>query len=324
MKIVEWPFKIIKRSFIWLTIGGLCIIGSWVVFVTAFKPSIEFTGWVQMTLSNAQQVETITIDIKDAIVAAWFPETTVNMEDKGGIVSLLVSLPSLSDDQVKEVNALISQTLVNKKHITSDEDIIGSAVNGPSVSSYMQSTAIQAIAAALIMIAIYMAFAFASMRKYISPVILAFVAIGTMVFDISIPIGVYGLVMMRDSTMVVDTIFVMAILATMAYSIGDTIVVLDRIRENSKNSQESLDNRQLMYGTLIETSLRQTMRRSISTGLALFLTIIAMYIFGEWAMKAFAFTMGVGVIAGSCSSIFIAPSLAFLLMGKWKKELQRL
>lgn len=324
MKIVEWPFKIVKKSFIWLTIGGLCIIASRVIFVSAFKPSIEFTGWVQMTLSNTQKVDTITTDIKDAIVSAWFPETTVNMEDKEGIISLLVSLPSLSDDQVKEVNVLISQTLINKGHITSDEDIIWSAINGPSVSGHMQSTAIQAIIAALIMIAIYMAFAFASMRKYISPVTLAFVAIGTMIFDISMPIGVYGLLMMRDSTMVIDLIFIIAILATMAYSIGDTIVILDRIRENSKNSQESLDNRQLMYGTLIETSLRQVMRRSISTGVALFLTIIAMYIFGEWAMKAFAFTMGVGVIAGSCSSIFIAPSLVFLLTGKWKKELKRL
>lgn len=324
MKIVEWPFKIVKKSFIWLTIGGLCIIASRAIFISAFRPSIEFTGWVQMTLSNAQQVETITTNIRDMIVSAWFPETTVNMENKEGIISLLVSLPSLSDDQVKEVNMLISQTLIDKGHITSDEDIIWSAINGPSVSSYMQSTAIQAIIIALILIALYMAFSFASMRKHISPITLAIVAIVTMIFDMSIPVGVYGFLMNIDATVTIDTIFVIAILTTIGYSINDTIIILDRIRENTQNNKDALENRQLMYGTLIETSLWQVIRRSILTWFSTFLAIVAMYIFGEAAMRSFALVMGVGIMAWTLSSIFIAAPLAYLLMGKWKKELHRL
>ncbi len=324
MKIVTGPFKIIKKSFMWLIISGLLILWSWFIFMTSFRPSIEFTGGIQMTLSDVQEADTLTTHVKDAIVNAWFTETVVSKEDKGVATSLLISLPSLSDNQVKEIHSLVSQTLITSRHIASDENIIGSSINGPSVSDYMQSTAIQAIVIALILIALYMAFSFASMRKHISPITLALVAIGTMVFDISIPIGVYGIIMNFDATVTVDTIFVIAILTTMGYSINDTIIVLDRIRENTQNNKDALENRQLMYGTLIETSLWQVIRRSMLTGLSTFLCIIAMYIFGATAMRSFALVMGVGIIAGTLSSIFIAAPLAYLLMGKWKKEMTRL
>lgn len=324
MKVVTGPFKIVKKSFLRLIIATLLIVGSRIVFVLSFKPSIEFTGGIQMTLSDVQQPETIVTHITEAITAAWLPESTVHVEDKDVALSLLVSLPFKDDNQVKEVGNLVSQALLNNKHIANEENIIWLSLNGPSVSGYMQSTAVQAIIVALILIAVYMAFSFASMRKHISPVTLALVAIGTMVFDISIPIGVYGLLMMIDATITVDTIFVIAILTTMWYSINDTIIVLDRIRENTQNNKDALESRQLMYGTLIETSLRQVIRRSMLTWLSTFLTVIAMYIFGEAAMKSFALIMGVGIIAGTLSSIFIASPLSYLLMGKWKKEMPRL
>ncbi|NOZ44278.1 MAG: hypothetical protein GXP45_03985 [bacterium] len=80
--------------------------------------------------------------------------------------------------------------------------------------------------------AIYMLISFAGIRKYVKPEILAVVTIVTMIFDISIPIGAYGVWMMVNPTIQVDTIFIIAILTTMGYSINDTIIIFDRVREN--------------------------------------------------------------------------------------------
>ncbi|HCY20430.1 TPA: hypothetical protein DIC40_00905 [Patescibacteria group bacterium] len=97
---------------------------------------------------------------------------------------------------------------------------------------------------------------------------------------------------------------------------NDTIIVFDRIRENIQNKNE----KNIVYGKLFDDSVRQTMRRSFGTVFSTFLVIVCMYIFGTGAVKDFAFTIGIGVIAGSYSSIFISAPLAYIMMGKYKKE----
>jgi preprotein translocase subunit SecF len=102
----------------------------------------------------------------------------------------------------------------------------------------MKSSTVSALIVGILFIAIYMMFSFASMRKHISPLTLAFVAIATMIFDISIPTGAYALWMSMNHTVTVDTIFVIAIMTTIGYSINDTIIILDRIRENTAKNKE--------------------------------------------------------------------------------------
>jgi SecD/SecF fusion protein len=107
--------------------------------------------------------------------------------------------------------------------------------------------------------AIYMMFSFATIRKSVSPSVLAMVTIVTMVFDISIPAGAYGFLMMINSSITIDTVFIIAVLTNMGYSINDTIIIFDRIRENIQNKNE----KGIVYGKIFDDSLRQTMRRSI-------------------------------------------------------------
>ncbi len=185
----------------------------------------------------------------------------------------------------------------------------------------MQRTALNALIIGLLFIVIYMFFSFYSVRNYISPGVLAVITIGTMVFDIAIPSGAYGIWMFFNSTIQVDTIFIIAILTCMGYSINDTIVIFDRVRENLKKSHGS---KSLVYGTIFEDSLWQTMRRSIATSFSTLLVIIFMFRFGSGLIQSFAFTVGIGVIAGSYSSIFIAAPLAYLVLGKMKKERKKL
>jgi SecD/SecF fusion protein len=145
--------------------------------------------------------------------------------------------------------------------------------------------------------------------------------VATMFFDISIPSGAYWLWMSINPTIQIDTVFIIAILTTMWYSINDTIIVFDRIRENFHNKGTGKD---ILYWKIFEDSLWQTMKRSIWTSLSTLLVVIAMFIFGSWVIKSFAFVIWVWVISGSFSSIFIAAPLAYIALWKYKKEKNKL
>jgi len=324
MKESHGLFKIIKRSFLWLTITGLVTIGAIAIFFINFRPSIEFTGGIQLSLNNINNQDTLVDNLTKSLTEKWFEKPQIHLEEKGTTDSLLVSLSFKDDNQVKEVSTIVNKLLIDGKYINSEEDIIGSSLNGPSISEYMESSAINAIVAGLILISVYMMFSFVSMRKHISPLTLAIVTMATMIFDLAIPAGWYGLWMAINNTITVDTTFIISMLTIMWYSINDTIIILDRVRENTIKYKEGLEKGTVLYGTLIENSVWQTMRRSIGTGLAVFIMVVAMFMFGASVMKTFAFTMGIGVIAGSFSSIFLASPLVYVLLNRWRKELPKL
>ncbi len=324
MKESQGLFKIIKRSFIWLVITTLLAIGGMTIFFINFRPSIEFTWGIQLSLENTKNTDTLTEKLTTTLTEKWFNDAQIHLENKGSTDSLLVSLAFKDDNQVKEVSNIINKLLIDEKYIDSEDNITNSSLNGPSVSSYMKSSAINAVLAWLVLISIYMMFSFVAMRKHISPLTLAIVTVATMIFDLAIPAGAYGLWMAFNNTITVDTTFIIAILTIMGYSINDTIIILDRIRENTVKYKEWLEKGTVLYGNLIENSVWQTMRRSIGTSLSTFLVIAAMFAFGESVMQSFAFTMGIGIIAGSISSIFLASPLVYILLNKWKKELPKL
>ena len=324
MKESHWLFKIIKRSFLWLIITASVAIGAISIFLINFRPSIEFTWGVQLSLNNINNQDKLIENLTQTLNEKWFENPQIHLEEKGSTDSLLVSLAFKDDNQVKEVSTIVNKLLIDGKYINSEEDIIGSSLNGPSISEYMKSSAINAVLAGLVLISIYMMFSFVSMRKHISPLTLAIVTMATMTFDLAIPAGAYGLWMAFNSSITVDTTFIISILTIMWYSINDTIIILDRVRENTIKYKEWLEKGTVLYGTLIENSIRQTMRRSIGTGLAVFIMVVAMFVFGASVMKTFAFTMGIGVIAWSFSSIFLASPLVYVLLNKWKKEFPKL
>lgn len=324
MKESQGLFKIIKRSFLWLFITVLLALGSLVLFFVNFRPSIEFTWWIQLSLENLQNKDSLESNVKKSLEEKWFNNAQIHLEEQKENTSLLISLPFKDDNQVKEVSTIVNKILIDNKYIEGEENIIWSSLNWPSVSSYMRSSAINAISAWLILIAIYMMFSFMAMRKHISPLTLAIVTIATMIFDLALPAWAYWLWMAFNSAITVDTTFIIAMLTIMWYSINDTIIILDRIRENTIKHKEWLEKGSILYGNLIENSVWQTMRRSIWTSLTTFLVIVSMFIFWQSTMQSFAFTMGIGVIAWSFSSIFLASPLVYILLNTWKKELPKL
>ncbi len=324
MKSPFWPFKIIKKSFIWIIISVLLIVAGAVLFTLNFKPSIEFTGGIELSLSQVQNSETLVSSINTILDEEGFTNPQTALETSNDTTKVIVALPFESDEQVKQVSEKINALLIENQYIMSEDNIIGLALNGPSVSSYMKSSAINALITGFVLIAIYMMFSFMAMRKHISPLVLAGVVLMTSIFDILIPAGAYGLWMAFDSTITVNTTFIIAMLTILWYSINDTIIILDRVRENTIRHKEQLENGQLLYGNLIEQSVWQTMRRSIGTSLTTFLVVAAMFVFWASAMQQFAFTMGIGVIAGSFSSIFLAAPLLYIFLNRRQTEMKKL
>lgn len=285
------------------------------------NPSIDFTGGMQIrvaTVLDDSFTKNATTYLSDQWIAA-----SIGIKPEELFTDIIIKTNTNEDSQVTQIANGIQSFLIENNYIADEEGIVQSSITGPSVGAYMQSAALRAVIIGIIFMVVYMLFSFAAIRKVVSPSILASVTIVTMLFDILIPAGAYGLLMLINPTIQVDTVFIIAILTIMGYSINDTIIIFDRIRENAE-SVVAEKSKNILYAKIFEDSLWQTMRRSIWTSVSTLMVIVAMYIFGTGVIKLFAFTTGIGVLAGTASSVFIAAPLAYLLLGKFSAEQKKL
>ena len=117
----------------------------------------------------------------------------------------------------------------------------------------------------------------------------------------------------------IDTPFIAAILTILGYSINDTIVVFDRIRENIKKNREGRNKVTLSFGEVIEKSINQVFTRSIYTSLTTLFSVIVLLILGGSTLKTFSMTLFIGMLVGTYSSVFVASPLVYI-MKKGKNE----
>lgn len=184
---------------------------------------------------------------------------------------------------------------------------------GPTVGKELASKAIWALTIVIISIIIYIAYSFRKVSQGPVPSwVYGVCAIIALVHDIVITIGFY-LTFCHFFGIEVDMLFVSALLTILGYSVNDTIVVYDRIRENLKIS--SADN----FEELINESVNQTITRSLNTGLCALFVLLALTLFGGESIRYFALTLFVGIIAGTYSSMFVASPL-LLLFQKFLKR----
>ena len=288
------------------------------MFFLNINLSIDFTGWMNVRVANTLDKD-FASNATSYLTNNGLENVSVQTKAEDDYTDISIKTRNSDDEQIAKISEGIQSFLIDNNYIADEEGILQLSVTGPSVGEYMQSAALRAIIIGIIFMVIYMLFSFAGIRKTISPSILATVTVITMLFDIAIPSGAYGLLMMINPTVQVDTVFIIAILTIMWYSINDTIIIFDRIRENTEKSTRDND-KWVVYAKIFESSLWQTMRRSIGTSLSTLLVVAAMYAFGTGVIQLFAFTTGVWVIAGTFSSIFIAAPLAYIMLGRFKKE----
>src|SRR3989344_417540 len=181
---------------------------------------------------------------------------------------------------------------------------------GPIVGSELKNKALIAILIVIICIVLFITFAFRKVSYPVSSWKYGLATIIALAHDVIIPTGIF-VVWSHFRGGEIDLLFVTALLAILGYSVHDTIVVFDRVRENLRISHDTKSK-----GSFVETvgmSVTQTFGRSINTSLTIFLALIALYFLGGEATRNFAFVLLVGVIAGTYSSIFIASPLLVTL-----------
>jgi preprotein translocase subunit SecF len=174
----------------------------------------------------------------------------------------------------------------------------------PSVGASVLDNAIIAIILVLVGISLYIAFAFRKASRPISSWKYGWITLLTLFHDVSIPAGMLA-ILGHFAHVQIDSDFIVALLVVMGFSVHDTIVVFDRIRENLLNQRGKVP-----FATIINNSVNQTLARSINTSLTLILVLLALYFVGPADLKYFVLTLLVGVTTGIYSSIFIAsPAL---------------
>jgi len=184
---------------------------------------------------------------------------------------------------------------------------------GPTVGKELQGKSVRAVIFVLIAIVIYIAIVFRGMSRVLSPWIMGIAAIIALLHDVIIPMGIFAL-LGHSAGIEVTAVFVAAVLTILGYSISDTVVVFDRVRENvlRRNSQDN-------FPTIVHKSIMQTLVRSVNTSATTLLSLVAVYFFGGESVKYFALALIIGIIAGTYSSIFIASPILVWWSGRKKR-----
>ncbi|MFV0599644.1 MAG: protein translocase subunit SecDF [Bacteroidales bacterium] len=233
-----------------------------------------------------------------------------------------------TDYKVKEDNEAVKREVIEKlyngtktfylsKEITLDEfqstqrsplGIISSEIVGPTIADDIKTSAIIAIIVSLIAIFIYIAIRFRNWKYSIG----GLVALG---FDAFFTIGIFSALNgVLPFSMDVDMNFVAAILTIIGFSINDTVVIFDRVRENI----HLYPNRN--FGEVMNMSVNQTLSRTINTVFTVFISLVIILIFGGDVLRGFAFALTIGTVSGSFSTLFISSPIAYLLISKQKQK----
>ena len=310
-------FGIIKRAYIWVILA-LCL-GIWggLVFLMTANYSEEFTGWVSISINTQTDSNEIQNNLRDFLAEKDYGKTTVHVNTTDEDTQIKINADLKNDDVVAQLSTDISDFLIDNWYIQTTEDIVWQTLTGPSVGDYMKTTAFQALIIWLILMVIYILLAFKETRKYISPAVLSGSVLCVMLFDIFATVWAYGVWMMINDTLQVDTIFIIWVLTIIGYGINDVIVIFDRVRENMSRNKD----KGVVYWRIFEDSIRQSVRRSISTSVSTLIVLVAMFfLWNSDVLQQFSFIVGMWVIFSTLASIFLWAPLAYLLMWKYGKE----
>ncbi len=176
----------------------------------------------------------------------------------------------------------------------------------PTISEELRRKAILAIVFVLVGISLFIAFAFRKVSEPIKSWKYGVVALFTLLHDVVIPAGIFALLGVVAG-ITIDTNFMVAMLFVMGFSVNDTIVVFDRIRENLLIAKEKKEIK--TFEEIVDKSILETVARSINTSLTLIFILLALFFLGPISIKLFVLAILIGTIAGTYSSIFFASPL---------------
>jgi len=283
----------IGRARLWVAISLILIgIGVATMAVRGLNLGIDFKGGTVIQIQTTQPIAIQ--EIRDALSEGGRGDATI--QEFGSPNDILIRLQTGEGNVVKEVKGALGDRFKESGlKIVRQEEV------GPQVGSDLRHKAVLAIFYALGMVVIYITIRFEF--KYAVGAILA------LIHDVMLTLGAFAVTQLE-----VDLTVVAAVLTIVGYSLNDTIVVYDRIRENHlANVQEPLT-------PVINRSVNETLSRTLLTSLTTFVVVAALFILGGEVIHDFAFALLVGVVVGTYSSIFIASPVVVAWDHLWHKE----
>lgn len=294
--------KIVKHRVVFFVLSVILFalsIGS--LAVNKWNYSIEFTGGslLELTYPKAPEVEKIKAEVEKL---NWGGVQVQTSGDKNIII------------RTKDLTELERQTLVRTASVGEKTQIARFNSYGPSIGAELRQKSYWAIIAVIIGIVLYIAYAFRKVSKPIASWVYGLVTVVALLHDVLIPAGIYIWMSANSLSIQIDILFVTALLTVLGFSVHDTIVVFDRTRENLRLHPDQ------KFETTVGQSINQTLVRSINTSLTVLFITAALFFFGGETTKYFAFTLGVGIIFGTYSSIFIASPLLVEIANRMNKK----
>lgn len=298
------PF--IKYSKVWFTVSILTVvIALAAIFTWGIKFGIDFTGGSLMEISFSK-VRPTTEQMQQTLVSDGLKE---NIIQKTGDDRFIIRTSFLSEDQ--------HQTLLKK--IQADYGVNGNVVHeeslqtiGSSVSDQLRSRAIGSIIWVNLAIIVYVAYAFRKVSRPVASWKYGALAIVALVHDILVVLGAFS-IFGHFFGIQVETDFVLALLTVLGFSVTDTIVVYDRIRENIVHHSAA------DFGGVVNVALNETLMRSLNTTLTVLLPLFALFFLGGETIHNFALALIIGMTSGAYSSIFIASPL-LVVVERWQNR----
>jgi preprotein translocase subunit SecF len=284
-------FNFTKYSIIYYIISGLLIVATIVsLFMFGLKFGIEFAGGSNMQVEFQKQRPSNEA-ISSALKSFNLGEITVQPTGANGAV-----LQFRGVDEATHQNILSALNKLNPATEKSFQYI------GPSIGQELRNATELAIALALVAITLYIAFAFRKVSKPVSSWKYGITSLVALFHDVLIPIGMFS-ILGHFYNVEITIPIVAALLTILGFSVHDTIVIFDRIRENI------LRRGMGQFEETVNWSLNQTLGRSISTVLTVEFVLFSLYFLGGETLKYFALTLIIGITSGAYSSIFIASPL---------------
>lgn len=295
--------NVISNKYIFLGFSGLLIVAS-ILAISMFglRQGIDFTGgtmWQVRMRDAAVDADGVkkfladTLNIQDAIIT---PQPATE--------SFIIRTKEITEREHEQYKQEFVKTYPQFEELRFESI-------GPAIGSELRRRAIWAFLFVLLGISLYIAFAFRKVSYPVSSWKYGLITLLTLFHDAIIPTGLFAFLGYLYHAEV-DTNFIVAILVVMGFSVHDTIVVFDRIRENLRLERSS----KFDFDALVNRSVNETMARSINTSVTLVLVLVAMYFLGSSSLAYFTLVILVGTIFGTYSSIFVASPLLTL----WRRK----
>jgi len=294
-------FDIIGKRFLFFLISGVVIIIGIISLATFGLPSgIEFSSGTMLTVGFEGKVEFD--QFQQSVTDLGYTDVIIQRIDKrGGETEFLIRTSVLTDTEKAELKAALVERLgpLQEASYTSIS---------PQVAAETANNAAIAVAVAAVGILLYVTWAFRRMPK---PLHYGTCAIVALVHDALIAMGVFS-ILGAILNWEINLMFITGLLAVIGYSVNNTVVIFDRIRENLTRGISA------NFETAVNSSLVETLSRSVNTSLTTLVVVLALFLFVGASIQNFVVVLIIGIIAGTFSSVCIAPSLLVVWdKGEW-------